>query len=148
MICSNTLRLTAVAIDDMNLGDGEAVKLDPTLPRTSSARQGSNPNNTATYQRNAATRVLYTPRAASNLKNLQDYISAHNPAAAFQMLKTIRSRISNLVEYPRSGRPGRIKGTRELIISHTPYIVSYRINKSGNEVLAVLHGARRWPDEF
>lgn len=43
---------------------------------------------------------------------------------------------------------GRVEGTRELVITHTPYIVAYTIDPHSNTVvvLRVLHGARRWPD--
>ena len=41
---------------------------------------------------------------------------------------------------PFIGRPGSIEGTRELVISGTPYIVAYRVTVI--EVLFVQHGAR------
>jgi toxin ParE1/3/4 len=42
------------------------------------------------------------------------------------------------------GRPGRVQGTRERIITGTPYIVVYRVRHEV-EILRVLHGAMRWP---
>ena len=53
-----------------------------------------------------------------------------------------------LAEFPKSGRPGRVPGTRELVISKAPYIVACRIAADGIEVLAVLHGAREWPESL
>ena len=47
---------------------------------------------------------------------------------------------------PEIGRPGRIEGTRELIIQQTPYIAAYRIERNSVRILRVLHGAQRWPD--
>jgi toxin ParE1/3/4 len=46
------------------------------------------------------------------------------------------------------GRPGRVKGTRELVIVGTPYIVAYRIKGDAVQVLRVLHGAQKWPQGF
>jgi len=34
-----------------------------------------------------------------------------------------------LIETPEIGRPGRIEGTRELVIPRTPYIAAYRIER-------------------
>jgi hypothetical protein len=50
--------------------------------------------------------------------------------------------------FPQSGRPGRIERTRELVISRTPHIVAYRIAGDIVQILRVLHGARRWPDDM
>ena len=47
-----------------------------------------------------------------------------------------------------AGREGRVAGTRELTIPGTPFVVAYRIEKNGMRILAVLHAAREWPEEF
>jgi toxin ParE1/3/4 len=44
------------------------------------------------------------------------------------------------------GRPGRVPGTRELVIPNTPFIVPYRVVGNTIQVLRILHGARPWPD--
>ncbi len=48
----------------------------------------------------------------------------------------------------RIGRPGRRPNTRELIISGTPHIVAYRLKGRETQILRVLHGARRWPEQL
>ncbi|CAH2406917.1 hypothetical protein MES5069_550048 [Mesorhizobium escarrei] len=48
---------------------------------------------------------------------------------------------------PFIGRVGEINGTRELVISGTPYVVAYRVKDTQIEVLFVQHGAREWPGE-
>ena len=50
-----------------------------------------------------------------------------------------------LKEHPAVGRPGRVAGTRELLVTGTPYILPYRVAGDVLEVLRVLHSARRWP---
>ena len=47
-----------------------------------------------------------------------------------------------------AGREGRVAGTRELVIRGTPFIVAYRVVRNEVHVLAVMHAARKWPDEF
>jgi toxin ParE1/3/4 len=44
------------------------------------------------------------------------------------------------------GRKGRVAGARELIV--TPFIVACRVKKDAIEVVAIIHGARRWSDSF
>ena len=51
-----------------------------------------------------------------------------------------------LVEFPESGRPGRVMGTRELVISGTPYVAAYIVTPISIRILRVLHGAQQWPD--
>jgi ParE toxin of type II toxin-antitoxin system, parDE len=60
----------------------------------------------------------------------------------------IREQVETLSRFPHSGRLGRIEGTRELVISRTPYIVAYRIAGDTVRILRVLHGARQWPEEM
>ena len=77
-----------------------------------------------------------------------DYIEADSPQAAVAVDERIREQIEVLARFPQSGRKGRIEGTRELVISRSPYIVAYRIKGNTVRILRVLHGSRRWPDEM
>ena len=53
-----------------------------------------------------------------------------------------------LPENPQIGRPGRVPGTREMIIPKTPYIVPYRLQGNAIQILRIYHGARRWPENL
>jgi addiction module RelE/StbE family toxin len=77
-----------------------------------------------------------------------DYIDADSPQAAITVDERIREQVEVLMRFPESGRPGRIGGTRELVISRTPYIVAYRISGETVRILRVLHGARCWPEDM
>jgi toxin ParE1/3/4 len=92
--------------------------------------------------------VRLTPKARQHLLEIEDYISATNPAAARAVVDRVKSRLSDLRTFPYIGRPGRRRGTRELVISGTPYIAAYRVDKRAVVVLGVIHGARRWPRRF
>ncbi len=77
-----------------------------------------------------------------------DYIEADSPRAAVAVDDRIETRVEGLAQFPEMGRPGRVEGTRELVIAGTPYIAAYRIQGDSVRILRVLHGAQRWPDEI
>ena len=74
-----------------------------------------------------------------------DYISKDDPFAALNQLREIEQQTNLLPAQPEMGRIGRAKGTRELVISRTPFIVVYRIKEERIEILRFLHGAQKWP---
>ena len=51
-----------------------------------------------------------------------------------------------LATHPALGRPGRVPGTRELVVSGTPYLIPYRVHGKTVEILRVFHGARKSPE--
>jgi len=93
-------------------------------------------------------RIVWTVLAAVALDKIQNYIARENPKAAFEVVQRIRISVSQLETQPNVGRPGRVRGTSELIIHDLPYIVAYRINKNQAQILSVYHTSRKWPDEF
>jgi addiction module RelE/StbE family toxin len=92
--------------------------------------------------------VRWTALARTDLLAIFDYVVARNPRAALRLFDEIKADVRGLIDYPRIGRPGRRPNTRELVISGTPYIVSYRLKGREIQVLRVLHGARRWPEKL
>jgi toxin ParE1/3/4 len=74
-----------------------------------------------------------------------DYIEAESHQAATSIDDRIEDAVEALSKMPGMGRPGRVKGTRELVIDRTPYIAAYRISGSAILILRVLHGAQQWP---
>jgi len=92
--------------------------------------------------------IHWKERAEIEIGDVLEYIAQGNITAAYDVYEAIRNQVSLLGEYPKIGRIGRIKGTRELIITATPYIVAYRIKKDRVEILRVLHGSRKWNKRF
>lgn len=86
--------------------------------------------------------------AIEDLRHLHEYIAEDNPPAAGRMVARIHEAAQHLKRHPQMGRPGRVKGTRELVIAGTPYIVVYIPDDLEIQIVAVFHSAMRWPDTF
>jgi toxin ParE1/3/4 len=93
-------------------------------------------------------RLDWARDAGSDLDSIEEYIGRDNPEAALQTLAEIVRHGEMLVEHPGIGRPGRVEGTRELVIAGLPYIVVYLHRGDTVTVLRVLHGAMKWPKRF
>ena len=93
-------------------------------------------------------RVEWLRAAINNLDALAEYIARDNPTAAEKTVAAVRSAVEDLERFPSSGRPGRITGTRELVVSGTPYIVPYRVRGDVVQLIRVFHAARKWPSHF
>ena len=93
--------------------------------------------------------IAWTEQATRQLDQVQDYIALSNSGevAARIALQVVAS-VQQLAAFPMSGRTGRTPGTRELVVSDTPFIVAYAIEKDRIVILAIYHGAQRWPEAF
>jgi toxin ParE1/3/4 len=93
--------------------------------------------------------ILWSPEAVNDLMSLRAYIAAENPAAARKVVLHIMHNIEQLLpDNPQLGRPGRVPGTRELVIPNTPFIFPYRLQRNTIQILRIYHGSRRWPDRL
>jgi len=90
--------------------------------------------------------IRWTQTALSDLESLHAYISRDNPTAADAEVEKILAGIEALSQHPEMGRGGRVPGTRELVAP--PFVIAYRVRRTAVEILAIIHGARRWPDSF
>ena len=92
-------------------------------------------------------KIAWLPRALEDRNAQVDYIANENPKAALEQGDRIERQIDMLADSPEAGRVGRKRGTRELVVSRTPFIVVYRIRPRMRrvEILRVLHGAQQWP---
>jgi addiction module RelE/StbE family toxin len=86
--------------------------------------------------------------ALADREAIFDYIEADSPRAAVAVDDRIETHVEGLARFPEMGRRGRVEGTRELVISRTPYIAAYRIAGDTVRVLRVLHGAQQWPEKM
>jgi toxin ParE1/3/4 len=92
--------------------------------------------------------LLWLPRAIRNRDALIDRIATSNPRAAIRQGDKLERQIDLLRSHPKTGDPGRVARTRELVISKTPFIVIYRYKPRAHliEIVHILHDAQRHSD--
>ena len=96
-----------------------------------------------------ALNIIWSQQAQDDLTNPRAFIAEDSARAAQRMAMLIVEAVETRIpDNPKVGRPGRVSGTRELVIPRAPYIVPYRLRDGVLEILRVYHGARRWPDQF
>ena len=93
-------------------------------------------------------KLRWTRIALDDMEDAHEFIAADEPAATRRVMQQIEGAIALLRRFPDMGRCGRVKGTRELVVAGTPFVVPCRVKEDRIEILAVLHGARRWPERL
>lgn len=93
---------------------------------------------------NAPPSILWGEDAVTDLRTIINFIQQRNPSAAEGILDEIEDRVDQLSSFPRQGRPGRVSGTRELVVEPT-YVVVYTESESEVVILRVLHTSQQWP---
>ena len=93
-------------------------------------------------------KIKWVRLALTDLDEAAAFISQDNPQAAKRIVKRIRDAARLLSDQPDAGRPGRVHGTRELVIADTSFILPYRVVQNTVQILRVLHGSRSWPEQF
>jgi toxin ParE1/3/4 len=90
--------------------------------------------------------IVWQRRAVADLYRVCDYIRLQNPTAAQKIGTIINAAIEGLRRYPEMGRNGEVAGTRELIVTGTPYLAVYRLHDGRLQILRILHGKQKWPN--
>jgi toxin ParE1/3/4 len=93
-------------------------------------------------------RVRWLRKALRNLDAEASYIATDDPAAARLVVARVLAAVAALADQPGLGRPGRVPGTRELVVRKTRYIVPYRVRRETVEILRVFHASRRLPERW
>ncbi len=90
--------------------------------------------------------IDWLPEATRNRFAQLDYIAQDNPLAAIGQDEEIERQVAMLIAHPKMGRPGRVSGTRELVISSTPFVLVYRLEGTKRvAILRLLHSSQHWP---
>jgi toxin ParE1/3/4 len=92
--------------------------------------------------------VKWSRKALLNLDDAVEYIAADNPARAAEVVQRVWTCAQQLADQPGMGRPGRVAGTRELVISGLPNILPYVKKGSAVIILRVMHASMKWPGKF
>jgi addiction module RelE/StbE family toxin len=89
-------------------------------------------------------RIRWTVRALRRLDEIGAYIEKDDPDAAARVVARLVASVDMLAGLPSAGRIGRIKGTREFVLSDIPYIIPYRVLQD-IEIITVMHASQKWP---
>ena len=90
--------------------------------------------------------IAWRPAARRDRLAIMEYIELDNPRAALELDTEFGQKVAALAQHPALYRPGRIKGTREMVV-RSNYVVVYRyqVKLKSIDVLRVLHVAQQWP---
>jgi toxin ParE1/3/4 len=86
--------------------------------------------------------IRWTTEASDQLEAAVKRIQQDDPTAARNVAQAVIDRIERLATFPDLGRPGEVKGTRELV--SPPYVIVYRYTEEIVEILHIWHGAQDW----
>ncbi len=90
-------------------------------------------------------KAVSTRAAVRDLTRAREYIARENPEAAREIALRIVGATEHAIQFPEIGRTGRVKGTRELVVADTQYLIVYRVKRNKIHFLRVLHGSQKWP---
>lgn len=90
-------------------------------------------------------RVRWTEAAAADLERIADYLFSHAPERAPRLLQELHAAPESVLAFPNRGRPGKMAGTRELVMRPLPWILVYSVRADAVHVVRILHGAQQWP---
>lgn len=91
--------------------------------------------------------IRWTKKAEADLTDQCDHIAKDDPTLAAKIGADIFETIRGLSDFPFRGRPGRVDGTRELVLAGLPWIAVYAVTDSAIVILRLLHGAQAYPPE-
>ena len=92
-------------------------------------------------------KLVWTQHALADRDTIFDHLESDSPRAALKVDDQIVAAVRRLLDFPESGRLGRVAGTRELVVPHTPFIAAYVVTADKVRILRILHGAQIWPDQ-
>lgn len=93
-------------------------------------------------------RLKWLRTALRNLDQEAAHIAVDDVVTARLVVKRVLNAVALLGEQPELGRPGRVHGTRELVVLRTRFIVPYRVRGETVEILRVFHTSRRLPGRW
>jgi len=90
-------------------------------------------------------KIIWRLAAQNDLTGISDYIAEDNLHAARFVEARIYHAVSHLEQFPNTGRPGYVAGTREVVVPGFPYIVVYTHQLDMVTIIAIVHGAQDRP---
>lgn len=84
-------------------------------------------------------KVEVSKRASAELDSAVAFLRQRNPQAADRVHAAIESALDSLSLFHERGRPGAIKGTRELVVRATPYVLVYSVEDAAVLIIRIRH---------
>jgi toxin ParE1/3/4 len=89
--------------------------------------------------------IEWTRPAADDLDRIIEFIGQDDLETATAVARRIMAAVRPLARLPLMGRPGKVPGTRELLVPGLPYLLPYVASSDRVSILRVLHSRQDWP---
>ena len=89
--------------------------------------------------------IAWLTLALQDMRECAEFIAKDDPETAALVVERIWQEGQSLCMLPERGRPGRVPGTRELVLPGLPYFLAYRVKGRSVQILRIMHTARHWP---
>lgn len=89
-------------------------------------------------------RLKWRPMSLADRDAIMDYVAQDSPKAAIELDLEFEAKAENARQRPKLYKPGRMKGTREIVVRPS-YVMVYRVTGDLVEIVRVLHAAQEWP---
>ena len=85
--------------------------------------------------------ILVSPGAQRDLLRLSEFLAESAPQAAIQASEVVSAAILSLSEMPQRGMPGRLPGTRQIVVrfGQGGYVIRYRVEPGRVVVVRIFH---------
>jgi toxin ParE1/3/4 len=90
-------------------------------------------------------KLVWADEARRDRFELIGFVETQSLINAIELDDRLDEAAEQLIPFPHSGRPGRVRGTRELVVADAPYILVYAVEEREVVILRVIHGAQDWP---
>lgn len=93
-------------------------------------------------------RIRWLKKALKNLEDAYNYLYLDSPSAAQRFAEEVHEQIKLLITAPAMGRPGRVTGTRELVMANFPYVIPYRVHGDDIQILRLFNTNQKPPERW
>jgi len=90
-------------------------------------------------------KLRWTPRAVADLEEISDYLVAASPQTWDHLLSRIERLSEMILDFPLMGKAGLVPGTREFVVSGTPWILVFQVKEDAVVIVSVRDGRMRLP---
>ena len=90
-------------------------------------------------------KLRWASRAVADLEEISDFLAAASPKAWENLLLRLERLSETILDFPLMGKAGLVPGTREFVVSGTPYILVFQVKDEAVVIVSVRDGRMRLP---